>query len=71
MGRLKAGWTVLQPGLARFWRHLYRGAAAYVVLLIALLLTGLAYYYVRQNVEAVPEEVSEPKLVSGVQELFV
>jgi signal transduction histidine kinase len=51
VGRLNAGWTVLQPGLARFWRHLYRGAAAYVVLLIALLLTGLAYYYVRQNVE--------------------
>ena len=32
--------------------HLLRGAAAYGVLLIALLLTSLAWYYVRQNVEA-------------------
>jgi CHASE1-domain containing sensor protein len=30
---------------------LRRGLAAYGVLLIALLLTGLAWYYVRQNVE--------------------
>ena len=37
--------------LTRFWRHLRRGTAAYGVLLIALLLTGLAWYYVRQNVE--------------------
>src|SRR5215204_2864934 len=42
----------LQPGLARFGRHVRRGAAAYSVLLIALLLTILASYYVRQNVEA-------------------
>ena len=35
----------------RLWRHLRRGTAAYGVLLIALLLTGLAWYYVRQNVE--------------------
>jgi hypothetical protein len=42
----------LRTGLARFGRHLHRGAAAYGVLLIALLLTLLAYYYVRQNVEA-------------------
>ena len=38
--------------LARFGRHLRRGAAAYGVLSIALLLTILAFYYVRQNVEA-------------------
>src|SRR5919107_2389177 len=42
----------LRTGLARFGRHLHRGAAAYGVLLIALLLTLLAYYYVSQNVEA-------------------
>lgn len=33
-------------------QHLRRGAAAYGVLLISLLLTALAWYYVRQNVEA-------------------
>jgi CHASE1-domain containing sensor protein len=42
----------LRAGLARFRRHVYRGAAAYGVLLIALLLTLLASYYVRQNVDA-------------------
>ena len=38
-------------GLIRFGRYLRRGIAAYGVLLIALLLTVLAYYYVRQTVE--------------------
>lgn len=52
MGRLSAGWTSLRSGLARFGGHLRRGAAAYGVLLIALLLTVLACSYVRQNVEA-------------------
>jgi signal transduction histidine kinase len=42
----------LRSGLVRIGRHLRRGAAAYGVLLIALLLTLLAFYYVRQNVEA-------------------
>jgi len=50
--RLNAGWKALRPGLARFGRHLHRGAAAYGVLLIALLLTLLSSYYVRQNGEA-------------------
>jgi signal transduction histidine kinase len=50
--RLNAGWTALRRGLVRFGRHLHRGAAAYVVLLIALLLTLLASYYVLQSVEA-------------------
>ena len=52
MGRSNPGWTVLQSGLARLGRHLRRGAAAYGVLLIGLLLTLLASSYVRQNVEA-------------------
>jgi signal transduction histidine kinase len=52
MSRLSAGWTALRSGLFRIGRHLRRGAAAYGVLLIALLLTLLAFYYVRQNVEA-------------------
>ena len=42
----------LRPGLVRFWRHLRRGAAAYAVLMISLLLTALSWYYVRQNIEA-------------------
>ncbi|MBA2782902.1 MAG: CHASE domain-containing protein [Rubrobacteraceae bacterium] len=52
MGRLNAGRMALRRGLARFGRHVRRGAAAYSVLLLALLLTLLASYYVRQNVEA-------------------
>jgi CHASE1-domain containing sensor protein len=43
--------AALRSGLARFGRHLRRGAAAYGVLSIALLLTLLASDYVRQNVE--------------------
>src|SRR5215216_6984820 len=42
----------LRSGLVRLGRHLRRGAAAYGVLLIALLLTLLASSYVRRNVEA-------------------
>src|SRR5918993_2444452 len=51
VGRLDAG-AVLRSASTRLGRHLRRGAPAYGVLLIALLLTGLAWYYVRQNVEA-------------------
>ena len=51
MGRPNAGRMGLRLGLVRIGRHLRRGAAAYGVLLIALLLTLLAFYYVRQNVE--------------------
>jgi len=35
----------------RAYEHLRRAAVAYAVLLVALMLTLLAYYYVRQNVE--------------------
>ena len=42
----------LRGGLGRLGRHLRRGAAAYGVLLISLLLTALAWYYVRSTVEA-------------------
>jgi len=52
MSRLNAEWKALRSGFARLGRHLHRGAAAYGVLLIALFLTILAFYYVRQNVEA-------------------
>jgi signal transduction histidine kinase len=52
VGRPNAGRMGLRSGLLRIGRHLRRGAAAYGVLLIALLLTLLAFYYVRQNVEA-------------------
>ena len=46
-----ASLKALRSGLARLGQHLRRGGAAYGVLLIALLLTLLAWYYVRQNVE--------------------
>jgi signal transduction histidine kinase len=52
VGRLYASRTALRSGFARFGQHLHRGAAAYGVLLIALLLTFLAFYYVRHNVRA-------------------
>jgi signal transduction histidine kinase len=52
VGKLNAGRMGLRSGLVRIGRHLRGGAAAYGVLLIALLLTLLASYYVRQNVEA-------------------
>src|SRR5919107_929136 len=53
VGTLKTGWAALRWGLVRFGRHLRRGAAAYAVLMISLLLTALAsWYYVRQSVEA-------------------
>jgi signal transduction histidine kinase len=52
VGSLKAGSRALRPELVRFGRHLRRGAPAYGVLLISLLLTALAWNYVRQNVEA-------------------
>jgi CHASE1-domain containing sensor protein len=52
VGRLNAGRMGLRSGLVRIGRHLRRGAAAYGVLLIALLLTLLASSYVRRNVEA-------------------
>jgi signal transduction histidine kinase len=52
VGKSNAGRMGLRPGLVRIGRHLRRGAAAYGVLLIALLLTLLASSYVRKNVEA-------------------
>jgi len=42
----------LRSWFVRIGHHLRRGGAAYGVLLISLLLTTLAYYYVRHNVEA-------------------
>ncbi len=42
----------VRAGFVRIAEHLRRSAAAYGVLLISLLLTALAYHYVRQNVEA-------------------
>ncbi len=52
MGRLNGSLKALRLGLARIGYHLRRSGAAYGVLLISLLLTSLAYLYVRQNVEA-------------------
>ena len=48
-----AGRVMPRAGLLRLGRHLRRGAAAYTVLMLSLLLTALAsWYYVRQSVEA-------------------
>ena len=52
MGRVNAGLQALRRGYDRIGQHLRRSGAVYGVLLISLLLTALAYYYVRQNVEA-------------------
>jgi signal transduction histidine kinase len=49
---LEAGLAAPRSGIAGIGRHLRRGGAAYGVLFISLLLTALAWYYVRQNVEA-------------------
>ena len=41
----------LRAGFTGVGRHLRRGAPAYGVLLISLLLTAVAWYYARQNIE--------------------
>ncbi len=52
IGGFKAYLSALRSGLGRLLRHLRLAGAAYGVLLISLLLAGLAWYYVRQTVEA-------------------
>ncbi|HEX5701486.1 MAG TPA: SpoIIE family protein phosphatase [Rubrobacter sp.] len=52
MSRVNASLRALRRGYVRIGEHLRCSVAAYGVLLISLLLTALAYYYVRQNVEA-------------------
>ena len=52
MSSLKARPATPRLRLMGIGHRLRRGGAAYGVLLISLLLTALAYYYVRQNVEA-------------------
>ncbi len=52
MEALRGAFGGLRRGTARLGRHLRRGAAAYGVLLISLLLTALAWSYVRDTVEA-------------------
>ena len=49
---MNASLQALRSWFVRIGHHLRRGGAAYGVLLISLLLTTLAYYYVRHNVEA-------------------
>src|SRR3712207_1700425 len=50
--RVNASLQALRSWFVRIGHHLRQGGAAYGVLLISLLLTLLASYYVRQNVEA-------------------
>jgi len=52
MEALREGLGRARRGLGRLGRHLRLGAAAYGVLLISLLLTALAWDYVRNTVEA-------------------
>jgi serine phosphatase RsbU (regulator of sigma subunit)/CHASE1-domain containing sensor protein/anti-sigma regulatory factor (Ser/Thr protein kinase) len=52
VGRVNVSLRALRRWYVRIGEHLRRSVAAYGVLLISLLLTALAYYYVRQNVEA-------------------
>ena len=52
MGALRGSIGQVRRGLGRLAQHLRRGAAAYGVLLISLLLTALAWSYVRDTVEA-------------------
>ena len=47
---MKSGLAALERGKSSMRERLGRTAIAYAVLAVALLLTGLAYYYVRQNV---------------------
>jgi serine phosphatase RsbU (regulator of sigma subunit)/CHASE1-domain containing sensor protein/anti-sigma regulatory factor (Ser/Thr protein kinase) len=52
VSRVNASLQALRRGYVRIGEHLRRSVAAYGVLLISLLLTAIAYYYVSQNVEA-------------------
>ncbi len=56
MRLVKSGLVALERLRGSAHEGLGRMAVAYVVLLVALLLTGLASYYVRQNVEAREKE---------------
>jgi CHASE1-domain containing sensor protein len=51
VSRSDIGLAILRSRLKRFGRYLGRRTAAFGVLLIALLLTVIAWYYVRQTVE--------------------
>jgi serine phosphatase RsbU (regulator of sigma subunit)/CHASE1-domain containing sensor protein/anti-sigma regulatory factor (Ser/Thr protein kinase) len=51
VSRSGASFAALRSGLTRIGHYLRRGTAAYGVLLIALLVTVIAWYYVRQVVE--------------------
>jgi serine phosphatase RsbU (regulator of sigma subunit)/CHASE1-domain containing sensor protein len=52
VSRSQARPVALRSWFVRIGHHLRRGGAAYGVLLISLLLTALAWYYVRHNVAA-------------------
>ena len=53
---LKRGLPALERGRRSAREQLGRTAVAYAVLAVALVLTGLAYYYVRHNVEQAERE---------------
>jgi signal transduction histidine kinase len=51
MPKLRSYLSALRAVFTRVGRHLRRGAPAYAVLLVSLLLTAVAWYYARQDVE--------------------
>ena len=51
MGGIRPQLRAMMAWPGRVYRHLRTAAAAYLVLLLSLLLTGLAWYYVRGTVE--------------------
>ncbi len=51
VGRFGSGVAALRSRFARIGGRLRHGGAAYGVLLISLILSALAWYYVRHNVE--------------------
>ena len=52
IGGFRTYLLAVRSGLGRLLRHLRLAVAAYGILLLSLLITGLAWYYVRQTVEA-------------------
>ena len=64
---LKPALAALERGRRSVREQLGRTAIAYAVLAVALLLTGLAYYYVRQNVEQVERDSFEEAVLATEQ----
>ena len=69
MSRSDVGLAALRSGFIRLGRYLRRGTAAYGVLLIALLLTVIAWYYVHRVVEVQNHERFEESTLATQEAL--